>query len=53
MLTYDFFSIMKAVQGSAAPFPWLNSIPNWKKVAFPLALVTFGDIAVEEPEDDQ
>ncbi len=53
MLTYDFFSIMKAVQGSAPPFPWLASIPSWKKVPFPLALVAFGDVPVEEPEDDQ
>jgi hypothetical protein len=53
MLTYDFFSIMKAVQGSAPPFPWLASIPTWKRVPFPLALVAFGDIPVEEPNDDQ
>jgi hypothetical protein len=51
MLTYDFFSIMKAVQANAAPFGWLSSVPNWKKVAYPLALVMFGDVEVEEPEE--
>jgi hypothetical protein len=51
MLTYDFFAILKAVQANAAPFGWLTNIPTWKRVSFPLALVMFGDIEVEEPED--
>ncbi len=51
MVTYDFFAITKAVQTSAARYTWLSNIPNWKQVAFPLALVLFGDIAVDEEPD--
>lgn len=52
MTTYDFFSIMKAVQGPAPNFAWLSSIGDWKEVRFPLALVLFGDIAVEEEPEE-
>ena len=53
MTTYDFFSILKAVQGPAPDFQWLStSLAQWKEVKFPLALVAFGDIAVEEDPEE-
>jgi hypothetical protein len=51
LLTYDYFAIVRTLR-AADHVTWLDP-PDWRRVPFPLAFVTFGEAANIGESDDE